>query len=1203
MPLKSGSFGSAELFRYSRIEPVRVIDLALRLAKLSAPAEPEAQRAWAKVLMAEDRPATDIEALEFDYAAHLRGPEAGGADVLPGRDDLREADAFDGAAIMRSEVWKRDLARAERRFVGLALDPESDVEERAKAARLLQFVERFPRLAELRSAAPYAPILVRRNTPPLGRSVDEKERPLPGDAKDDTQTGLAKVAEHIEFVWRARAAHLDRLEEVWQQLRRDRARFLRSAHEKLARTAAESAATPAPEPHPNPGPATKAGQKIRSAAALEAKKVPSSAPSPSPLSEARRTITNEIEAARTAWTSARTLSTAAAILVDGNSLPGADSELNDAVERLKAAVRHHKLAPDSFCQLLAQVLERMDQIDRPLPPYGRVVSGRNLGATDPDFELVWDAPKVHFADTVQMLGKAELVRVDEEFASYSPAEISFIQTAMPGETRRRKTRTAQSQETVLERLEDQLDEQGQETSANSTSALKSEIETELRTRFDSSLNVSGSGSGEGSVGVVSFSGGGGVSAGLGVGIDTGLRSSNQTEFSQEILSKAVERTTRRTMERRVTRTWQSSSTSELYRLTNSTSQPVNGTYVFLNKHIAVTETVYGVRAFLEAKLLLPGRSLVSARRSRQRAIIEDTGQRPIFDIAPDQITPANYMALAGRFRASNIEPPPPPVTRLTRVFKTDSSTETRGDESFNGGKIANVLVPYFGRYKRFAITENVDLPEGYGVLSVDVAISHGANGVSVPAHLPLTLPAAAAIGMTSFIPFGTGLLGILLLPAWAWSVAYAASPVLHYNADSSNVTVTIGTEGKDSAYFFFEPDDLLQIVMDLLTAISAASPAILQGLQNLAIRHIGDMRDAAARVPEEMAERIGDAVNGAINRIRAVLDNLVAGDLTAAAAAALSIDGVDLSLANLDGLDDVFEPLTDFVGDAMNLLQESVGDAIQLALSEVLARMENNQVLDFARCRGTEGTLPVAINALALQPGVTINLSACLMRSRDGLARWQLRTFESLYQAYLQQLAAYDSRFYTGTGAGLGRSPGLMRRDERIALKERVIAALDALHPHPGTAIPIQRMELFEHAIDWDSLSYRIFDYGPSDTAMALENSAALTGADEERRRFLLASWAQVMVPLQPHDGLAAQMFDYLGDGTGSVADALNTDPAAVPETDELTALYRDLVLSRSLIGQNPPPGEARMVTLPTDLVALFEPNLGTNLPRNPNWP
>ena len=82
---------------------------------------------------------------------------------------------------------------------------------------------------------------------------------------------------------------------------------------------------------------------------------------------------------------------------------------------------------------------------------------------------------------------------------------------------------------------------------------------------------------------------------------------------------------------------------------------------------------------------------------------------------------------------------------------------------------------------------------------------------------------------------------------------------------------------------------------------------------------------------------------------------------------------------------------------------------------------------------------PIAVNALALNPGVTVTVSACLLRTREGLARWQLRTFEAFYQSYLQQLAAWESQFYSDAPKGLTRSPGLMRRDERVALKERVI--------------------------------------------------------------------------------------------------------------------------------------------------------------------
>jgi hypothetical protein len=1181
-------FSASELFTFSRLEPVRVLDLQHRLTKAGVPDDEKGRSVWAKAQLAGKTAVGRVSDLSFDYAKHLKDDYDVSRGLL-GRDDLREAEGFDGAKIAQNPDYREDHRRAQATFLAMAIDPSRDDAAFQDAARLLQFVERFPRLSEERLQPFFAPVL-RRRTEDQKRRGDGASTVSETDPQQEPLSELNDLVATLRTVWRERDAEVSRLRTAYLDLRSNRAVLLREAMSEAAKSKVVSA--PAKSPAKNKSPAqlsvphgsTKTADREKRMLRAQA------------ASAARNTVKAKIETARRAYQNARSTNTLAAALSRAKGQGTATTAAPYlAIDKLKDLIAKHKLPADHFCQLYALVLEKIDLIDRPRRRTGPYPIERNQ---------TWDAPAVGFSDAVRMLGKAELVRVEEEFVGYSSAEISYIQTVMPGEQRMRKTRSANVQETILEELEDDQTERLDESSATTKSELKSEIETELQSRFASSVSASGSGEGGGSIGVVNFSGGGSVNAGLDLGLDTGLRTSNESQFAQEVLRKAVERTNRRTMERRLTRTRQSFSASDVHQITNSTDKPINGTYVFLNKQVAITETVYGVRAFMEAKLLAPGRSLIAARRSQQRAVVDEFGDRPRFDLTPADITPANYMLLAGRFRASNVDPPPKPITRLTRVYKTDSASAT---SDLGGGadsqKIADILVPFFGKYQRFAITDNIDLPEGYEVLDVDVAVSHGANGVSIPAHLPLTLPATALYAGLSFTPFVMGILGIAFLPAWVWSVGKAASPLLHYNTDSSNVTVTIGTEGQDSAYYFFEPDDMLDIVTELLTAISSAAPQFLQNIQTLALQRIAEARTAASRVPAEIAREVQDAINGSINQIRAVLDALIRGDAGGALAAVGGVGSASMSLNLTDEIRDVFRPLTDLIGDLAEMVQDEVGEAIQFALGQLLSRLENNQKLEFTSSRGMEGTLPIAINALALNPGVTANLSACLMRTPEGLARWQLRTFEQFYQAYLQQVAAYENQYYSSALKGQQRSSGNMRREERIALKERVINALHALHPTGGTTIPIERLELFEHAIDWDSMSYRLFNYGPSDEGMALELEAVLTGGDEERRRFLLSTWSQAMIPLQPHDGLVAQFLDYLRDGSGSVADAISGASADVPETDELTALYRDLVLSRSLIDENPPSGEPRFVTLPTDLIALFEPNLTANLPRNPAWP
>jgi hypothetical protein len=609
MHRRTFDFAASELLTFSRLEPIRVIDLEYRLAKAGVPDDEKGSADWAKQTLASKSAVRSLSDLSFDYSRHLKEDfdlRAG----LPSRDELRTADSFDGAKIAQNPAYRGDQRRAQATFLALALDPARDEAAFQDAARLLQFVERFPRLSEERSQASFAPVL--RRGPKVEKEPAAKPEPEPtANQALHPLDELTDLAATLQTIWRSRDTEVSQLRTDYLNLRNTRAGLLREALAEAVIPPAKSKATKATR-----GASAKSVDREQMQLRAQA------------MNAARLEVKGKIEAARGAYLSAQAKSTLAAVLSRKN-----DSN-SSAIDRLKALMNKYKLSADGFCQLYAMALEKIDQIDRPR---------QRTSLYPTQAAQSWDAPGVSFTDSVRMLGKAELVRVEEEFVSYSPAEISYIQTVMPGEQRMRKTRSANVQETILEDLNDELTERIDETSASTKSELKSEIETELKSRFASSVSASGSGEGGGSLGVVNFSGSGGVNAGLDIGLDTGLRTKNETQFTQEVLRKAVERTNRRTMERRLTRSRQSFSASDVHQITNDTDKPINGTYVFLNKHVAITETVYGVRAFMEAKLLAPGRSLIAARRSQQRALLDEFGERPRFDLTPADITPANYM--------------------------------------------------------------------------------------------------------------------------------------------------------------------------------------------------------------------------------------------------------------------------------------------------------------------------------------------------------------------------------------------------------------------------------------------------------------------------------------------------------------------------------------------------------------------------------
>ncbi|MCL4537972.1 MAG: hypothetical protein M1610_10335 [Nitrospirae bacterium] len=231
-----------------------------------------------------------------------------------------------------------------------------------------------------------------------------------------------------------------------------------------------------------------------------------------------------------------------------------------------------------------------------------------------------------------------------------------------------------------------------------------------------------------------------------MGVDTSLSTSNSSNFSQEIINKAIEKTKKTTIEKRLSRAYSLYETTDLHEINNTAGgKSLNGIYCFLDKHICITETLYGVRLFLLANVSLPGRNLLCEKTQKIKLSLNELGAKPVFDISPNDINPGNYKELAGRFKAANVQPPPSPVLTIGKTYKTDSTNVNVEQQEFNIEKIAATLTPFFQEYKRFLINDNIKLPDGYEVREVHATVNHGSNGISIPAHLPLKL-AGAALG-------------------------------------------------------------------------------------------------------------------------------------------------------------------------------------------------------------------------------------------------------------------------------------------------------------------------------------------------------------------------------------------------------------------------------------------------------------------------
>lgn len=1196
-PLSSdGGFTASELFRYARVRPPRVLDLGRRAARLPEAKEvlerpEEERRAWAQGFLDGERRVRSVADLRFRYFRYLRA-KAPPRDRLPSAADIKDAAKFDGETVRADEAYQEDRERLLLTVLALRLrgGPEMGAAELRGVARLLDFVEVFPDLKRVRVREPYAkPVLERAKLrAPQGPKPPENEgASAPGENEGPEPRA---VAEGLQVLWRARNQSLRQARESYEMQLRE---IVRSRPEL-------------PEPPPRETPAT---AQTAQTSHLQGPRLESSTTSEAPSStrpdrvEAQATARARAEAhaaalrertaairklrttyaeRRTGLSLERVLSTPASIVA--NHVPGKNED--DIAAMMKIVldfIDKHGIPITRFCEAYETAVAKADALGVPSPVEEEVRGC--YGAY----------PNLIFADTVRILGEADLIRVDETFVRYSAGEISYVENVLAGEVRKRQVKTTRYAETLTETQTEESTETSEESSASTKQELRSQVETELQTRLQSDINASANASGGGTIGVVEVQGGGAVDASLGVGLDTSLNTANESHFSQEIVSKALQRTRSVVRERQLSRSYSLDETLNLHKIANDRdgAASFNGVYCFLDKHVAITETIYGRRLFLLANVYAPGRSLLCARLQRLRYALEDVGIKPTFDITPADITPANYMALAGRFKAQAVEPPPAPIVTLGRTYKTDTTNTNSESEPFNGRKIAELAVPFFEQYQRFLIVDNVKLPDGYEVMEVNVNINHGANGLSIPADLPLR-GGAALVGAGPLMVAYAGY-GPFLLPVWMWYIGFLASPLLHYNCDSSSVAVAIGTETQDSEYYFFDPEVLVPELIQLLETIGSAAPNVLAQVQAGLAPLMDELATKAGEVPGEAAAAVNAAATNFVDVLKEILTDLA--ELRPLDALdKLSNLGFQVTNAQLENFEEtmgeLFEPFRDFIQGAIDALQGEIGAAIADFITYIVELGESSQFLSFSGAQGTRGELPVSFNTVAVKPGITINLSACLRRTDEALARWQLDTFANFYRAHLQLVADWESRNFMANDrvTRLAKPSALLRAEEHAAVKERVLHTLNNV-PGPNDAVfTLERMNLLEHALDWENMTYRIFNYGPNADEIRIEKAGAFQGVDTRRRAFTTALWAQVMIPVSGNPHHVDQVIRYFEDETIDFEGEL--------QNEELVALYRDFVL-----GMEEEPSEVlppRFEVVPTEFVVLKTPDLDASLPVNP---
>ncbi|HWU89497.1 MAG TPA: hypothetical protein VN253_19685, partial [Kofleriaceae bacterium] len=215
---------------------------------------------------------------------------------------------------------------------------------------------------------------------------------------------------------------------------------------------------------------------------------------------------------------------------------------------------------------------------------------------------------------------------------------------------------------------------------------------------------------------------------------------------------------------------------------------------------------------------------------------------------------------------------------------------------------------------------------------------------------------------------------------------------------------------------------------------------------------------------------------------------------------------------------------------------------------------------------------PLASPPVELEP-VQLSVEIVAEPSATAMDAWRLRTYQAIQAAYAAQLDAWGQ----GGGDDAAASPVMQPRFGWRAIERREIqrGAFDllfqTLHERTGgddnpsgwprdidVAQPRQ-LQFFERTFEWRELSYRFIQGGRQ-----RERAAAGRGAvgDERFLEFLEAKWAQLLVPVNPHEAMAVLYFlasGMLWEGDAAWIPAHQADVALVSELKKLRPGPREL--------------------------------------------
>jgi hypothetical protein len=370
-----------------------------------------------------------------------------------------------------------------------------------------------------------------------------------------------------------------------------------------------------------------------------------------------------------------------------------------------------------------------------LPAAMKVTTFGNASSTIDPSDYVGDPaqglPTGH--GSLHPVGIGDLLLVKEHVVRYEGGDLAHVENILKTESLSRETRRLERTETTILQETETTKEETQDTQTTDRFSLQRETSDTLQT--DSSLKTGVSVDAQYGAFVE-------VKANADYSTSTSDQSSTKqaTDFSKDVVQRSTSKVVERVLERRSVTTITEFEEKYRHAFDNTKgSGHVSGFYQWIDKVLQAQVYSYGKRLLFDVTLPEPGTNFILSQTYVDQ-VSQPLEKPPAFTATPAEMFEGTYLGWAKLYDASGLEPPPEPITTVSKVL--DAVVSQAPHESSKSDTIA-IPEGYRAKYAQFAYDIRYFTNARWGVLI-------GSNWMEVVSGARSYLDMSGEVGSAAF---------------------------------------------------------------------------------------------------------------------------------------------------------------------------------------------------------------------------------------------------------------------------------------------------------------------------------------------------------------------------------------------------------------------------------------------------------------------